>query len=73
MSDLNRKLGVHTSYLINLAASDNSILEKSIDLLIQEMDIADLLDADYVILHTGSASQDTEEKGQLQYNFYIKQ
>lgn len=54
---------IHTSYLINLAASDNGILEKSIELLIQEMDIADLLEADYVILHTGSASQDSEEVG----------
>ncbi len=54
---------IHTSYLINLAASDNSILEKSINLMIQEMDIADLLDADYVILHTGSASRDSEEIG----------
>jgi deoxyribonuclease-4 len=32
-------------------------------MLIQEMDIADFLDADYVILHTGSASQDSEEIG----------
>lgn len=54
---------IHTSYLINLAASDNIILEKSISLLIQEMDIAELLGADYVILHTGSASQDSEEVG----------
>ncbi|WP_333653793.1 deoxyribonuclease IV [Dissulfurispira sp.] len=54
---------IHTSYLINLAASDKNILEKSIELLIQEMDIADLLDADCVILHTGSASQDSEEVG----------
>ncbi|MCL4457021.1 MAG: deoxyribonuclease IV [Nitrospirae bacterium] len=54
---------IHTSYLINLAASDNGILERSIELLIQEMDIADLLNADYVILHTGSASQDSEEVG----------
>ena len=54
---------IHTSYLINLAASDNGILEKSIELLIQEMNIADLLDADYVILHTGSASRDSEEVG----------
>lgn len=54
---------IHTSYLINLAASDNGILKKSIEMLIQEMNIADLLDADYVILHTGSASQDSEEVG----------
>lgn len=54
---------IHTSYLINLAASNKGILEKSTSLLIQEMDIADLLDADYVILHTGSASQDSEKAG----------
>ncbi|MDI6801940.1 MAG: deoxyribonuclease IV [Thermodesulfovibrionales bacterium] len=52
---------IHTSYLVNLAASNNYIFEKSIHLLIQEMDIADSLDADYVILHTGSASQDSED------------
>jgi deoxyribonuclease-4 len=54
---------IHTSYLINLAALRNDILQRSITLLIREMDIADMLGADYVILHTGSASQDTEENG----------
>ncbi len=54
---------IHTSYLINLAASSNDILEKSINLLIQEMDLADSLYADYVVLHTGSASQDSGEVG----------
>ncbi|MBI3592106.1 MAG: deoxyribonuclease IV, partial [Nitrospirae bacterium] len=49
------------SYLINLAALSNDMLEKSINLLIHEMDIADSLDADYVVLHTGSASRDNEE------------
>lgn len=47
---------IHTSYLINLASLDNYVLKKSIDLLIKEMDLADLLGADYVILHTGRAS-----------------
>src|SRR5208337_4256452 len=49
---------IHTSYLINLAASDAGILEKSIRLLIKEMDLADLVGADYLVLHTGSASLD---------------
>ncbi|MCL0030396.1 deoxyribonuclease IV [Thermodesulfovibrionales bacterium] len=51
---------IHTSYLINLASFKEDNIKKSIQLLIQEMDIADALDADYVILHTGSASQETE-------------
>jgi len=50
---------IHTSYLINLAASSNEVLEKSIRLLILEMDLADSFGADYVVLHTGSASNDT--------------
>ncbi|OGW21349.1 MAG: hypothetical protein A2X55_03690 [Nitrospirae bacterium GWB2_47_37] len=54
---------IHTSYLINLAASNSDILDKSIRLLIHELDLADALGADYVVLHTGSASQDTEENG----------
>lgn len=54
---------IHTSYLINLASSKNDVREKSIKLLIQEMDIADTLNADFVVLHTGSASQDTEDVG----------
>lgn len=54
---------IHTSYLINLASAKPDVLERSIALLVQEMDIADLLGADYVVLHTGSASQDDEETG----------
>jgi deoxyribonuclease-4 len=54
---------IHTSYLINLAAVSGEIREKSVLLLIREMDIADSLDADYVVLHTGSSSQDGAEAG----------
>ncbi len=53
---------IHTSYLINLAASNSDILKKSIRLLIHELDLADALNADYVVLHTGSAS-DYESAG----------
>jgi deoxyribonuclease-4 len=51
---------VHASYLINLCAPDRDIFEKSLRLLVLEMDLADLLGAEYVILHTGSASHETE-------------
>ena len=54
---------VHTSYLINLASAERDIAEKSLRLLAREMDLADALGADYVVLHTGSASQDTQEEG----------
>lgn len=50
---------VHSSYLINLASHNQILREKSVDLVITEMDIADTLGADYVVLHTGSASGDT--------------
>lgn len=49
---------IHSSYLINLAATNIEIYQKSLQLLVHEMDLADLLGADFVILHTGSASSD---------------
>jgi deoxyribonuclease-4 len=52
---------IHCSYLINLAAMNPDILEKSVMLLIQELDLADMLGVEYVVLHTGSASQDTAD------------
>lgn len=53
---------VHTSYLINLASSNKEVAEKSVEMLSLEMEIADLLGADYVVLHPGTAS-DSEEEG----------
>lgn len=55
-----RPLFIHTSYLINLCALNIDVFNKSLHLLVREMEIADLLNADYVVLHTGSSSQDTE-------------
>lgn len=46
---------VHVSYLINLASLSSEILSKSIDLLSYELDNADSIEAEYVVLHTGSA------------------
>jgi deoxyribonuclease-4 len=47
---------IHTSYLINMASRDNKLRRKSIEMLVVEMDRADAISADYVILHAGSAS-----------------
>ncbi|HTZ17889.1 MAG TPA: deoxyribonuclease IV [Dissulfurispiraceae bacterium] len=54
---------VHSSYLINLAAADAVILAKSIELLKRELDLADALEADYVVVHTGSASGESASEG----------
>lgn len=51
---------IHTSYLINMASRDKILRKKSLDMLITEMERADAIGADYVILHTGSASGDDE-------------
>ena len=49
---------IHTSYLINLASLRPDILDKSVQLLIREMELADALGTEFVVLHTGSASGD---------------
>jgi deoxyribonuclease-4 len=53
---------VHASYLINLASTNKAVSEKSTGLMIKEMEIAEELGADYVVLHPGSAS-DSEKEG----------
>ena len=47
---------VHTSYLVNLATASPDLKRRSIDMTILELDSADAIGADYVIIHTGSAS-----------------
>ncbi len=47
---------VHTSYLINLASSSPDLKKRSIDMTVLELDAADSIGADFVIIHTGSAS-----------------
>jgi deoxyribonuclease-4 len=49
---------VHTSYLINLASRDRPLSKKSVAMVTEEMNIADLIGADYLVLHTGSAAGD---------------
>lgn len=53
---------IHTSYLINLGTSDKKLRIKSINMLISEMERADQLNADYVVLHVGSASTSNIQK-----------
>jgi deoxyribonuclease-4 len=52
---------IHTSYLINMASRSRDLLDRSIGLLKEEMKRADAIGAEYVILHTGSASQDDKK------------
>jgi deoxyribonuclease-4 len=49
---------IHTSYLINLASRDVLLRKKSSELVAEEMNRADAIGAEYVILHTGSAGAD---------------
>jgi deoxyribonuclease-4 len=49
---------IHASYLINLASRNKDLQRKSINLLVTEMVRADVIGAEYVILHPGSASDD---------------
>jgi deoxyribonuclease-4 len=47
---------IHASYLINLCSGKEEIYKKTIDLIEKEMDMADALGADYVVIHPGSSS-----------------
>ena len=47
---------IHTSYLINLASGSPSLAAKSAAMVEHELNIADSLGAEFVVLHTGSAS-----------------
>lgn len=53
---------IHASYLINLISFSETILNKSIDLLSYELTNADILGAEYVVLHTGSSREKDERK-----------
>lgn len=46
---------IHASYLINLSSPTAETRTKSINLLIEEMRLADALGAEFVVLHTGKA------------------
>jgi deoxyribonuclease-4 len=54
---------VHANYLINLAAADEVIREKSIASFREEVERAVLLEADYLVVHPGSAKGACEADG----------
>jgi deoxyribonuclease-4 len=51
---------IHTNYLINLAAADETILLKSITSFREEVERAITLGVDYLVLHPGSARGSSE-------------
>lgn len=68
-----RPVVIHTSYLINLASARPDLLSRSVDMIRAELDIADAIDADYVVLHTGSASGDLPEAARARAVDALKQ
>lgn len=54
---------VHTIYLINLAASEGEVREKSVDALVMNMEAAARLGSSAVVTHLGSHGGDGEEAG----------
>ena len=54
---------IHCNYLVNLAASDDLLLQKSRESFREELERAILLDADYLVVHPGSARGACEADG----------
>jgi deoxyribonuclease-4 len=56
----------HTSYLINVAAAASSLRVQSIAALGEELDRAELLGLDGLVMHPGSYTTGSEEQGLVQ-------
>lgn len=56
-------VAIHANYLINLAASDQDMLQKSRDSFREELERGILLGADYLVVHPGSARGACEAEG----------
>ena len=56
-------VAIHCNYLVNLAASDETLLEKSRDSFREEVERAILLGVDYLVVHPGSARGACEADG----------
>lgn len=52
---------IHSSYLINMASKDSVLTGRSVDLLVTELQRADTIGADYVVLHTGSSAGEDQK------------
>ena len=53
----------HNSYLINLASADDALWQKSIDASVDELQRAEALGLDGVVMHPGSYVSSSEEAG----------
>lgn len=54
---------IHASYLVNIASFDNCIFENSISNLANELERAEILGIEYVVVHPGAHKEKGEEKG----------
>jgi len=61
-----KPLAIHTNYLINLAATNESFLKKSIEAFRGEVERALALCAEYLVLHPGSFRGADRERGLMQ-------
>jgi deoxyribonuclease-4 len=61
-----KPLVIHTNYLVNLAATNEVFLQKSIEAFRGEIERALALCAEYLVLHPGSFRGTDREKGLLQ-------
>lgn len=53
----------HASYLINMASPKDDLFEKSIDGLVVELERANLLELDGLVVHPGAYTDSSEEEG----------
>ncbi len=53
----------HDSYLINMAAPDDAMWQKSVDAFVVELERAELLGIPYVVAHPGAFTTSSEEAG----------
>jgi deoxyribonuclease IV len=58
-----RPVVAHTSYLINIAASDRSLRRRSIDALVEELDRGGVLGLEGLVMHPGSYTNGSEQGG----------
>lgn len=59
-----RKPCAHNSYLINLASPDEALWRKSLDAMVDELQRAEALGLEGVVMHPGSFVRSTEPQGQ---------
>jgi deoxyribonuclease-4 len=58
-----RPIVAHNSYLINIAAADPALRRRSIDALVEELDRAEALALDGLVMHPGSYTSGSESGG----------